>query len=114
QSSNSSDAASDFRNSRPALLGSGAQYIAIATVAPGRNSSLLHQVKHFGEHRFELQCLLNLVCCLVWILTVLQKAPTLVFATELDECWYVRLPVLGKTFKFLENCVHSDLCKQRY
>src|SRR5947199_9719416 len=86
----------------------------MGTVAPGRKWSLLHQVKHFGELRFELQCLLNFFCCLVWILTVLQKARTLVFANELDECWYVRLPVLGKTFKVLENCVHSDLFKQGY
>src|SRR5712675_1620536 len=88
--------------------------MAIGIVAPGRNSSLLHQVKHFGKLRFELQCLLDFVCCFVWILTVLQKTRTLVFANELDECWYVRLPVLGKTFKVLENCIHSDLFKQGY
>src|SRR3954471_2479899 len=86
----------------------------MGTVAPGRNSSLLHQVKHLGKLRFELQCLLNLVCCRVWILTVLQEARTLVFANKLDECWYVRLPVLGKPFEVLEHCVHSDLFKQGY
>src|SRR3954451_3138192 len=36
------------------------------------------------------------------------------FTDKLDECWYVRLPVLGKTFKVLENCVHSDLLEQGY
>src|SRR4030081_1111868 len=86
----------------------------IGTVAPGRNSSLLHQVKHFRKLRFELQCLLNLVCCRVWILSVLQKARALVFTNELDESWYVRLPVLGKTFKVLENCVHADLFEKGY
>src|SRR3954447_5703461 len=84
------------------------------TVTPGGNLSLLHQIKHFGKLRFELQCLLNFVCCLVWILTVLQEARALVFANKLDECWNVRLPVLGKTFKVLEHCVHSDLLKQGY
>src|SRR5258708_28094313 len=113
-SSNSSDAVSAFRNSRPTLVGSGGLEIAIGIVAPERNSPLLHQVKHFGKLRFELQCLLNFVRCRVWILTVLQKARTLVFANELDERWYVRLPVLGKTLKVLENCVHPDLFKQGY
>src|SRR6266576_4808553 len=86
----------------------------MGTVAPGRKWSLLHQFKHFGELRFELQTLLNFVCCCVAILTVFQKARTLVFAKEVDECWYVRLPVLGKTFKVLENGVHSDLFEQGY
>src|SRR6266513_1795680 len=86
----------------------------MGTVAPGRKWSLLHQVKHFGELRFELQTLLNFVCCCVGILTVFQKARTLVFAKEVDECWYVRFPVLGKAFKVFENCVHSDLFEQGY
>src|SRR2546430_9283104 len=86
----------------------------MGTVAPGRKWSLLHQVKHFGELRFELQTLLNFVCCCVGILTVFQKARTLVFAKEVDECWHVRLPVLGKAFKVLKDCVHSDLFEQGY
>src|SRR5436305_6508741 len=86
----------------------------MGTVAPGRKWSLLHQVEHFGKLRFELQTLLNFVCCCIGILTVFQKARTLVFAKEVDECWYVRLPVLGKAFKVLEDCVYSDLFKQGY
>src|SRR5271170_2088970 len=86
----------------------------MGTVAPGRKWSLLHQVEHFGKLRFELQTLLDFVCRRIWILRILQEARTLVFAKELDECWYVRLPVLGETLKVLENCVHSDFFKQGY
>src|SRR2546429_225830 len=58
-----------------------------------RSTTSLHLVEHVRESRLESERLLDFFRAHAGVFTVFQKARTLMFADELDECRRIGLPV---------------------
>lgn len=54
-----------------------------------------------------LEGLLDLVSCDERLLAILHETGTVMVANELDECWDLRFPIVGKAFEVLESRVHA-------
>src|SRR5262245_28220030 len=82
-----------------------------SSISPSRGSSL-HLVEHVRESRLELECLLDLVRAHKGVFAVFQKARTLMFTDELDECRGISLPVRRKAFEVFEDRLESGCPEQ--
>src|SRR5262245_15386784 len=82
--------------------------------APRREQISLQLIKHLGQGVLDPQGLLDFVGGDIRILTIFDKARTLVVADELDERFRVRFPVHRKPFEVLENRVDAGLPKESY
>src|ERR1700733_1528725 len=75
---------------------------------------LLHQIEHAGKRFLELQCLLDLVCGDIGILSVFKKTRALVFTNKLNECGCICLPIFRKPLEILKDSIEAVLGEQRY
>src|SRR5215831_14622359 len=82
--------------------------------APRREQISLQLIKHLGQGVLDPQGLLDFVGGDIRILTIFDKARTLMVPDELNERFRVRFPVHRKPFEVLENCIDAGLCKESY